>query len=461
MPTLLDLYHAMPYPLQVLAASLRGYRLKHLRYGNETERLVAEALERDSWSADHWKAWQEERLAFLLHRAATRVPYYRVLWERRRLRGDTSSSDILENWPILEKETVRRKPEAFVADDCDRKKMFVDSTSGTTGTPLRVYLRPETVRQWYALFEARMRRKHGVSLKDRWAIMGGQLVAPFDRKSPPFWVYNHPLNQLYLSTHHLSEHTAADYVAALRRFQPTHMLVYPSSANVLAAAMLKQGLTPPNLNVIFTNAEQLLDTQRITIEQAFGCPVYNTYGLCEIAAAGGECSTHRMHIWPEAGLIEILKDEGNARAHPGQTGRIIATGLLNADMPLIRYQVGDRGAVGAGSQCGCGSHLPAISALEGRMNDLIVTPDGRKVFWLNPTFYGLPVVESQIIQEDQRSLRVLIAPGQGFCKDHLSTISERLQQRVGGMHILYEVVDRVPRTANGKLRGVVSRLQSG
>src|SRR5689334_8197187 len=100
----LRLYHRLPYPLRPTAASLRGWQLRFWRYGPETEVLAAEALSRECWSPQQWKRWQEERLVSLLHRAATKVPYYREHWAERRRRGDTRSWEVLENWPILEKE---------------------------------------------------------------------------------------------------------------------------------------------------------------------------------------------------------------------------------------------------------------------------------------------------------------------------------------------------------------------
>src|SRR2546430_6312499 len=101
---LLRLYHRLPAPGRSVATSLRGLYLRSWRYGPESERLVAEALERERWSAERCKAWQEERLAYVLHRAATRVPYYREQWAARRRQGNRASWAYWENWPILEKE---------------------------------------------------------------------------------------------------------------------------------------------------------------------------------------------------------------------------------------------------------------------------------------------------------------------------------------------------------------------
>lgn len=459
MPNWLKLYHSLPYPFRVLAASAKGYYLRWWRYGPETERLIEEALERETWSPQQWRAWQEERLAYVLHRARHKVPYYREYWDKRRRAGDRASWEVLENWPILKKEEVRAQPQAFVADDCDIRRMFCDRTSGTTGTPLNVYIKRETVRYWYALFEARVRRWHGVSVNEHWAILGGQLVVPFRQQKPPFWVYNAGLKQLYLSTHHLSPQNARWYVEALRHYTPTHMIAYPSSASVLAAAILDQGLIPPTLKVVFSNAEPLLDAHRDVISQAFQCPVRNTYGMGEIVAAASECEHGTMHLWPEVGYIEILDDERDIPAPDNKTGRLIITGLLNVDMPLIRYEVGDRGRVsGADEGCPCGRLLPRLAAIEGRSNDLVLTPDGRRIFWLNPAFYGLPIREAQIIQESLERLRVRLVPAPGYTEEDGRIIVQRLRDRVGDMEIVLETVDFIPREANGKFRFVVNKV---
>ena len=52
--------------MRVLVASARGYQLRWWRYGRKTEKLAEEALDREAWSYEQWKTWQEERLMFVL-----------------------------------------------------------------------------------------------------------------------------------------------------------------------------------------------------------------------------------------------------------------------------------------------------------------------------------------------------------------------------------------------------------
>ena len=136
----LKIYHALPYPLRVLIASVRGFYLNWWRYGTDTARLMEDANERETWSHDQWNTWQQEKLVFILEHAANNVPYYRDYWAARRRNGDNSSYSYIENWPVLQKEQVRQNPALFLADGCDPKRMFRDNTSGSTGTPLYMYL---------------------------------------------------------------------------------------------------------------------------------------------------------------------------------------------------------------------------------------------------------------------------------------------------------------------------------
>lgn len=444
----LRLYHRLPPPLRSVAASLRGAYLCAWRYGPETDALVAEALERDGWSADRWRGYQEERLARLLHRAATRVPYYRDAWARRRRAGDTASWERLENWPLLEKESLRAAPSAFVADDCDPRRMYHDHTSGTTGTPLHLWASRDTVRRWYALFEARARRWYGVSRHDRWGILGGQLVTPVTQRKPPFWVWNAALHQLYLSSYHLAEDTAPAYLDAIRRYRLAYLLVYPSAAAALARDAAALGARDLGLRVVVTNAEPLDPGQRAAIEQAFGCPVRETYGLAEIVAAASECAKGRLHLWPEVGIVELVD------------GEIVATGLLNENMPLIRYRTGDRATLGSVNlPCDCGRSLPWLEAVEGRLDDVLFTRDGRRIGRLDPIFKArLPIREAQIIQESLDRVRVRVVPARDYAPGTARTLAALVRDRLGHVEVVVEEIERLPRGPNGKLRAVVCAL---
>lgn len=451
---LLHAYQALPAPLRSVAATARGYVLRSWRYGRETDALVEAALERDSWDAARWRAWQETRLAFVLHRAATQVPFYRAAWDERRRRGDRASWEQLENWPVLTKETLRAQPAAFVADDCDPRRMFRDHTSGTSGQPLDLWMTRRTVREWYALFEARARRWNGVSRHDRWAILGGQLVTSVRRRKPPFWVWNQALHQLYMSSYHLSPALIGHYLDALAAKRVRYVLGYTSSLYAVAEQALAHGRTDIRLQVAITNAEPVLDYQRDAISRAFQCPLRETYGMAEIVAGASECDAGKLHTWPEVGWIEA------GPASDGVHGALLCTSLLNADMPLVRYRVGDRSAgVDAETGCGCGRGLPVLRPVEGRLDDVLYARDGRRIGRLDPVFKAqLPIRGAQIVQESLDLVRVRLVRAPGYSEADGRAIIARVRERMGDVRVELQEIAELPRSTNGKFRAVVCNL---
>ena len=457
--SLLRAYHRLPSVMRSWAATVHGYQLRLRRYGPETQGLVEEALERENWSASQWQSWQQERLAYILDRAARSVPYYRDLWSIRRQRGDRRPWDRLENWPLLEKETVRANPRAFLADDCSALSLFHDQTSGTTGTPIHIWRSRRGVRMRYALYEARHRCWYSISRFDRWAILGGRLVAPASQQRPPFWVWNAALRQLYLSSHHVAPEFTPYYFDALRRYRVRSLWGYSSSLYNLACHALDQGLRLDGIKVVITNAESLDQRQRETVSAAFGCPVRETYGMVEFVAAAGECEHGALHYWPDVGVLEVLTpevDSGNRDA-----GEFVCTGLQNPEMPLIRYRVGDRGTdLDWNQPCLCGRRLPILRGIQGRVSDVLIAPDGRRVFWLNPVFYGQPVREAQIVQPSTSKIQVRYVSDTGFTSSNAQTIIRRLQERLGPVTVDLLPVHQIPRGLNGKFKAVISHVPS-
>jgi phenylacetate-CoA ligase len=463
----LRIYGSLPYTLRVGVASIRGFRLRWQRYGADTGQLVAEALQREHWSAAQWTVWHNEQLSHLLHRAVTQVPYYREYWEKQKVesRKHKSRSDEIEggweklqNWPVLEKEAVRQQPSHFLAEDVKTTRLVETHTSGSTGTPLTLWNTRQGEQSWYALFEARCRNWYGVSRRDRWAILGGQLVTPVSSRKPPFWVWNAGLSQLYMSTYHLAPDLIPHYLEALIHYRVRYVVGYPSALYLLAQTALEERRSDLRLQVVIGNAEPLYDHQRSVIAEAFQCPMRETYGMAEKVAAASECEHGRLHLWPEAGRVEVLN--GGSPVEAGGLGDLVCTGLLNDAMPLIRYRVGDRGAMDTGdSECPCGRTLPRLAKLEGRSDDVLCTIDGRRIGRLDPVFKaGWPIREAQVIQESLDAIRVRLVPSDGFDDAIQQEVARQLQARLGNVAIEFEKVPEIPRGANGKFRSVICNL---
>ena len=163
-------------------------------------------------------------------------------------------------------------------------------------------------------------------------------------------------------------------------------------------------------------------------------------------------------MWPEVGWLEVI--EGTDQVPHGQPGELICTGLLNADMPLIRYRVGDRAALTAdATPCRCGRTLPTLAHLEGRVDDVLYTRDGRLVGRLDPVFKArLAIREAQVIQDALDVVRLRYVPGEGFSDADTDSIVSGLRARMGSVQVIVERVEAIPRTANGKFRAVICNI---
>lgn len=440
--SLISIYQHLPGPARSLAVNLQGWRFSHSRYGPETDALVEKTLERDRWTPLQWAQYRENRLAFILHHAATNVPYYRAMWERRRLAGDYASWHTLENWPILERAEVQESPRAFLADDANTLTMFPEIAIGPGGRPMQLWRSKETLRVWYALFEARARMWHGVNRLNRWAILGGQPVVPASRRDPPFWVWNQPMRQLYMSAYHLSRETAPLYLEALDRYQVDYLLGYTSALETLAASLIGGGWSGTRPSVVVTDGEPLYPAQRHMIHRAFQCPVRETYGMPEIVAGASECESGSLHLWPEVGWWEVL-DQGTPVSRG--SGELICTSLLSGEMPLVRYRVGDRVTLPVNDAiCPCGRLLPMLAGVAGRHDGL-----GRVAAVLKGRF-ALSEVQFVLTGEDAVCLRYV--PRASF--DSEEALRSFVQSELGAVHVTFERLERIPRAANGRLETV-------
>jgi len=153
-------------------------------------------------------------------------------------------------------------------------------------------------------------------------------------------------------------------------------------------------------------------------------------------------------------------DAAGEPVRPGVEGRVICTALLSEAQPLIRYEVGDAG-VWAQARCACGrDQLPVLREIVGRLEDVVVAPDGRELVRFHWVFVDLPhVLEGQVVQESLEHLTLNLVVHRGYGPAEEQVIRARFAQRLGPIQLTIRVVPEIPRTDRGKFRAVISRLQ--
>jgi phenylacetate-CoA ligase len=266
--------------------------------------------------------------------------------------------------------------------------------------------------------------------------------------------------EIFLDTFEMDERRRREYIERLQKFRPRILYGYVSSCAALAKQIIQDDryLSIPS---IVTSAEMLLPAHRDIIESAFHGRVFNLYGSREITAIAMECSAHiGMHCPIDRIVLEVLQD--NKPAAPGESGEIVLTDLQNYGMPFIRYKIGDMGRI-LEKKCPCGREMPLIELTEGRICDMIITPEGK---YLPGEFFphlfkevSRQVEQFQILQERVDELIVKIVPAPGYGQEQTDYLLGKIKEKTGSrMAIAFRFVKEIPPEQSGKQRVTISKL---
>lgn len=449
-------YARLPVWAQHGAVSTYGLYWYWVRFGSGYQTYVDDLIEREKLNQTEWQNWQSERLRRLLTIAATHVPYYQKTWSASE--KELAVQGRLDALPLLAKEPIRADPQSFVRDDIHARPRLVFYTSGSTGTPIATHWTLAEMRHSLAVREARSAQWAGVSFNLPRATFSGRMAEPNPESKGPFYRFNMVERQVYFSPFHLRPDTARFYVDALRKHRIQWMTGYAVSYYLLAKFILEQKIPVPPLKAVITTSEKLTPEMRVVMESAYQCRVYEEYSTVENALFVSECEQGRLHVSPDWGIVEILNPDGTPCA-PNQVGEVVATCLIREYQPLIRYRLGDM-AMWDSAPCSCGRSMPVIKEVVGRIEDVVVGPDGRQMVRFHGIFVNQPHVrEGQIIQESLTQIRVKVVPTEGFDATDIQDITHRVQQRLTTqVQVIVEPVNQIPRGANGKFRAVVSCL---
>ncbi|MDD3247660.1 MAG: phenylacetate--CoA ligase family protein [Methanosarcina sp.] len=403
---------------------------------------------------------QENQLKHMISFAYKNVPYYHKLFNKLKLDSyDIRTTEDLEKLPILTKDIIKQNFEDLKPVNLDSMKYYVNSTGGSTGTPLQFRLLK------YDRFF------NGVSLYRGWGYAGYELGdkmvflagSSLDVGSKSFIVKKaHEIsrNIRKLSSFDMSTQDMQQYAKVINSFKPEFIRGYPSSINFFANFLDENKIDIITPHAILTTAEKSIPSIQKNIKNIFGCDVYDAYGLNDGGLGAYECSEHNgLHIDTERSIMEIVDDEG-LQLENG-VGKILATSLHNYAMPFIRYDTGDMGHI-VDDICGCGRGSKLLKEVIGRSADILLTPEGKHVhgyfilyiFW----DYGEGIKEYQVIQEKIDKLVIKIVAENKLNEAQLDGIREIIRSKSEGWEVEFRFVDKIERTRAGKYKYIINEL---
>jgi phenylacetate-CoA ligase len=399
---------------------------------------------------------QEKKLRALINHAYENVPYYHQLFDSVGIKPQNIQRvKDLQKIPILSKEDIRKNfPDNIIAKGTDITKCHTVSTTGSTGIPLKFAFSSKMYDYTQALYLFSF-TECGLRLTDK--LVG---IYHRDYQSSLLKVLLNKIGFLKWENIPIFNHVES-ILESLKRSEPDVISAYPSMLSLLSKEIRKQNISGINPRFILAGGETLTVKAENEISEAFKSKIFRTYGAEEFSILAFECKKHSgYHIISDAIILEILKND--KYVSEGEEGEIIVTGLINYTMPLIRYKLGDIGTF-TNKKCTCGSGYPLIKNIEGRTDDFLILPSGRKI---SPRVINViedipGVSRYKTVQEAKDRIVVNLVSEKGFSPETINEIKKHIKAGCLGeeVKVVINLVDELSTNRRGKLRAVISNVQ--
>lgn len=394
--------------------------------GFDLDRELKKVLEMDTWNRETIDNYQGDQF--------------------EKLRNYAIKSDIYKaysgvghaGFPIFSKEFLQSDINRFKTNL--RKPYKLVYTSGSTGFPKKIFVSKEMLLAKRAS-RLKMLSWYNLNREDKEVYIGG-LSQTFSTQ-----VYYFLKNKVYLPSNNLTVQKAQEYIKIINKHKPKVLICYPYALDIILsyAEQLKENLFQPT--VIVTMGENLYPDIKNHIQQHFpGTSLVNEYWSTE-ANIGVTCPEGKIHADEDTIIIETDNIDNMG------FGDIRITNFYSYDLPVIRYDLGDRIKL-SGTFCKCGRKTRIIEEIEGRKVDYYYLKDGRRIAYMDMRISRFVdnVIYFQIIHhsKDDTFLFKYVPkdPTQSFKKSSLVNFFRKNL----GVEMYFKEVDHIPAEQSGKYR---------
>lgn len=409
-------------------------------------------------SSTELNAFREDNLKKIIMHAYKNVPYYHEIFDQIKLiKGGKFDLSQFNDIPLLTKEIIRKNNYKLVSKDLMNQNYFYNTTGGSTGEPMR-FIQDKNYSKWgsatnYYYYKNILKVNEPKTVKK--IILWGSEKDIFEGSiGSKARLINWLTNNIFLNTFKMTKLDFQEYIKIINSYKPYLIRGYAGSLYELSNYIYKNNLEIYSPKLIVSAAETLKSHMRNQIENVFHTNVYNFYGTREVSSIAGECNKGLLHIFNFWNYVEILNDK-NEPVDVDEEGRVIVTNLFNYSMPFIRYEIGDLAILGP--KCSCGSFLPTLKEVTGRITDHFILEDGSIV----PAEFFIHLIgvvcnkglikKFQVIQKSYNSIEILYIPLNNFNVFEKNSIDDKIRVVMGkNCDIKWKIVDEIPKTKNGK-----------
>lgn len=389
--------------------ALRSYPIIR-PYIKEVDRLY-------TMNAEELKQRNEKRFLEIFRRAYDKSPFYHKLYTEEGIRKeDITCLEDIKKLPVITKDMVKKHADEMLT--VPRWQVIRANTSGTTGTPLKIYESWPSI-WWTQAYTYCSRKRDGFTYGQPLVSLRGHL----NRNQTSLKI--HLSNTLFLSSYNINSNTVEQYYKKIVMFQPIAIEGYPSSLYSLAL-FLKDAELELNIPITFTSSETLLDYQRDLIEERLGTEIYDRYSMTERTIFLVESHNHAGYYEAPGFSINEYIDDGE-----------ICTSLINDAFPLIRYRSNDIMEI---EEVTDENPQIVVKRVNGRKEDYLHCKDGSRILRLDFIFKGVKHVKmSQLVQDKEDVLSVRVVPEKDFTDDDRNRIEQNIIARMGAGNIDFRI----------------------
>jgi phenylacetate-CoA ligase len=389
------------------------------------------------------KKLKATHLEKMLQHTIKNVPFYEYL----------NLSASLQDFPVVNKNIIRKNFTAFQATNYIKKEKKSVSTSGSTGTPFKIY---------------QDKNKQQRTIADNlvfWEQAGyklGQHIYYFR-----FWeaFQKKGLVQCFLQNISPVEvmQLTDEYIEQLlneieRSTQPINWLGYTSAFDRICEYLNnnKPNYKSKPLNSVIGISEKLNEDTKASMHKYFGREALSRYSNVENGILAQQHKGESYFVVNEASyFVEILAIEEDRVVPHNTLGRIVITDLFNYCIPMLRYDTGDLGISDE-----IDGRLVLTQVL-GRKIDVLSNTKGERITFnivLIVNKYPL-IKQCQLIQKEAKKYVVMLISEADFNRE--AELLKEFKTYLGSdAEMEVEYVNDIPLLASGKRRVMVNEMEN-
>ncbi|WP_196892726.1 phenylacetate--CoA ligase family protein [Aureivirga marina] len=399
----------------------------------------------ENWTISQLEEYQLERLKKIISIAYESTEFYKKTFDEIGIKpNDIETLEDLKKLPVLTKNELLSNVEEIHSSNTF-KKVFIASTSGTTGNSLS------------------FKRNEEADSFNRASIFRGYSwygVLPWDRNGY-FWGFNFTKKEqkkteildFIQNRFRVFSYEPSSFNLFVNKLQKATFIHGYSSMIYQTAKLINDRKLPKpkKIKLVKGTSEKIKESYKEEVQKAFGVKITSEYGATESGIIAFECLEGNMHLNMEGVLVEEVNQE------------ILVTNLQLESFPIIRYKLGDYIKLASkNKKCACGMEHRILEEITGRIGENVY---GNIEIYPSLYFYYIfknldkekeLSLNYQVIQEEKGKLKFKIEQNLSELnkKDLLQEIKKYFKQDME-----FEIEENCQiQSKNGKLKSFISKI---